>query len=79
MGIVNNTAEIVECSNDLGIADNDSTPGNKVQNEDDMSSADVIIGTKTGEVYMYMVLALIVVGMLGTGIFLIKKKVIGSK
>lgn len=79
MGIVNNTAEIAESSNDLGIADVDSTPANKVQNEDDMSSADVIIGTKTGEVYMYIVLVLIVVGMLGTGIFLIKKKVIGNK
>lgn len=79
MGIIHNTAEIAESYNDLGLQDVDSQTANKVQNEDDMSSADVIVGTKTGEIYMYMVLTIAVITILGTGIFLIKKKVLGNK
>ncbi len=76
MGIINNTAEIAESSNDLGLADIDSTPGNKVQNEDDYGSADAIIGIKTGEIYMYIVLSITVISMLGAGIYFIKRKVL---
>lgn len=76
MGIINNTAEIAESYNDLGLIDIDSTPANKVQNEDDLSSADVIIGTKTGEVYLYITLTLVIISMLGVGIYLINKKVL---
>lgn len=76
MGIINNTAEIAESYNDLGLSDIDSTPTNKVQNEDDLSSADVIIGTKTGEVYLYITLTLTIISMLGVGIYLINKKVL---
>lgn len=76
MGIINNTAEIAESYNDLGLSDIDSTPANKVQNEDDLSSADVIIGTKTGEVYLYITLTLVIISMLGVGIYLINKKVL---
>lgn len=76
MGIINNTAEIAESYNDLGLADLDSTPSNKVQNEDDMSSADAIIGTKTGEVYIYITLTFAIIAILGAGIYFIKKKVL---
>ena len=76
MGIINNTAEIAESYNDLGLSDIDSTPANKVQNEDDLSSADVIIGTKTGEVYLYITLTLTIISILGVGIYLINKKVL---
>lgn len=76
MGIINNTAEIAESYNDLGLSDIDSIPANRVQNEDDLSQADVIIGTKTGEVYLYITLTLAVISILGTGIYLINKKVL---
>lgn len=76
IGIINNTAEIYESSNDLGLADIDSTPANKVQNEDDMSSADAIIGIKTGQIYVYITITLITISILGVGIYLINKKVL---
>lgn len=76
MGIINNIAEIAESYNDLGLSDIDSTPANKVQNEDDLSNADVIVGIKTGEVYLYITLTLVVISMLGVGIYLINKKVL---
>lgn len=47
-GRVNNTAEIAESYNELGIADSNSVTGNKTQGENDMGVADVIIGIKTG-------------------------------
>ncbi len=76
MGIVNNTAEIAESYNDLGLEDIDSTAANKVQNEDDYSSADVIIGTKTGEVYLYILLTITTIGIFAVGIYFINKKVL---
>lgn len=76
VGIINNTAEIYESSNDLGLVDIDSTPANKVQNEDDMSSADAIIGIKTGQIYVYIAITLITISILGVGIYLINKKVL---
>lgn len=76
VGIINNIAEIYEASNDLGLVDIDSTPANKVQNEDDMSSADAIIGIKTGQIYVYITITLITISILGAGIYLINKKVL---
>ena len=48
--IVNNNAEIYETYNKEGIKDIDSTEANKVSKEDDMSSADLVISIKTGEI-----------------------------
>ena len=75
-GIINNIAEIQESYNDLGLNDIDSVAGNKVQTEDDISSADVIIGIKTGEIYIYIALTISLVTILGVGIYLINKKVL---
>ena len=58
LGLVNNTAEIAEAYNELGIADSNSTPGNRVQGENDMGVADVIISIKTGEI-VYILLLLV--------------------
>ena len=52
-GIINNTAEITKAYNTSGVADRDSVPNNKIQNEDDFSSADTIISVKTGETLIY--------------------------
>ena len=59
-GLVNNTAEIAEAYNELGLADSNSTPGNKTQGENDMSSADVIISIKTGEIIFYTTLIAVI-------------------
>lgn len=48
VGRINNTAEIAEAYNDLGLIDSNSTPGNKAQGENDYGSADVILSIKTG-------------------------------
>lgn len=57
-GIVNNQAEIAEDYNKAGITDKDSVAGNKEQKEDDMSSADLIIGVQTGNALIYFSIAL---------------------
>ena len=63
-GLVHNSFEIVDAINDKGIADIDSTPDNGLD-EDDLSSADCIIGVSTG-VHMSTVFAItggIIVGI----------------
>lgn len=47
-GVINNRAEIYESYNDNATADRDSTPNNRVNEEDDMGSVDVMIGISTG-------------------------------
>lgn len=49
LGLVNNRAEIVEAYNDLGLSDINSIPGNQDKNENDYSSADIILSIKTGK------------------------------
>ena len=57
----------------------DSTPGNKVQDEDDMSKADIIISIATGKIIMYTSIILVVIAIIGFGIFEIKKRVLDKK
>ena len=76
LGLYHNEAEIYEAYNDLGIEDVDSTPGNKVSNEDDISSADVLITVKTGETILFIGLTLTIIITIGIGAFFIKKKVL---
>lgn len=75
-GLINNNAEIAESYNDLGLADIDSICANKVQNEDDMSNADALIGIKTGEIYVYILITITSIAILGVGIYFINKKVL---
>lgn len=75
-GTINNRAEIYEAYNDFAIADEDSTPGNKVSKENDMSSADAVIGVNTGETMIYITITLISIGILAVGIYFINKKVL---
>ena len=78
-GTINNRAEIAEASNLSNTEDYDSIPGNKVQGEDDISTADVIIGIKTGEVILYTIITIISLTILGIGIYYINKKVLERK
>lgn len=60
-GIVNNTAEIAESYNRLGIADRNSTPGNKSQSENDLGRADTIISISTGNTLIYISLIISII------------------
>ncbi len=77
-GLVNNTAEIVSSYNELGLTDINSSEGNKVKGENDMSSADVIISIKTGQVVTTVVLVITTVIILAAAIFIIKKSIINK-
>lgn len=69
-----NKAEIAKASNDLNIADIDSTYGNNVETEDDMGKAEVIISISTGKVVLAISLSLIVILMIVGGIIYIKRR-----
>jgi len=75
-GTITNNAEIYEASNDYGVKDTDSTPGNKQTNEDDYSTATVVTGVKTGQVIIYTTLALTVIAIIGVGGYMVKKRVL---
>ena len=53
-GLITNTAEIEEDFNEFAFEDVNSKPGNKEQKENDMSTAEVIIGVKTGGPILYI-------------------------
>ena len=67
LGLVNNRAEIAEAYNDLGLLDINSTPGNQNQNENDYSSADVILSIRTGKA-VYISIGLIIAIILSSGV-----------
>lgn len=77
--MINNNAEIYESYNELGLEDIDSIPANRLESEDDMSSADIIVSVATGKVIIYTTFALTVTALLGFGIFEIKKYVLAKK
>lgn len=79
LGIISNTAEIYETYNEQGLKDIDSEEANKATNEDDMSKADLVLGLVTGKIVGYTILALVVIAILGFGIFEIKKHVLNKK
>ncbi len=59
-GVVNNRAEIAEAYNEYGISDINSTPNNNMPGENDLGSADVIIGISTGgTIAAYVILVII--------------------
>ena len=80
IGILNNTAEIYEAYNEQGLKDIDSTPANNVETEDDISKADIVLGIVTGaQIAMYITLPIVIIALLGFGVFEIKKRVLNKK
>lgn len=73
-GIVLNTAEITKSSNSEGISDIDSVAGNKQENEDDMSSAQAIIGIKTGIVQICIGSIFIILIIIGINLYIAKRR-----
>ncbi|MBP3255371.1 MAG: hypothetical protein J6M60_02640 [Clostridia bacterium] len=76
LGLMSNTAEIYESYNDLGLKDIDSKVANKATEEDDISSADILITVKTGEAIMFVALSLGIIAVIGISAIIIKKKVL---
>ena len=76
IGNVSNKAEIKETYNEAGLPDIDSVEGNKVDGEDDISKADVILAVETGTTITYIGLTLVIVIAIGVGAYLVNKKVL---
>lgn len=57
----------------------DSVEGNKNESEDDKSKAEVLVSLVTGKIVTYSVLGLVVISILGFGIYEIKKRVLDKK
>ena len=79
LGLKRNNAEISEDYNDDDVPDKDSTPDNKVPEEDDFDYADVLLSISTGiseSITKYIVGATIIIIILASGIVLIKKFVL---
>ena len=75
-----NVAEIYESYNEQGTPDMDSVAGNNVSTEDDRSEAEIVLSFITGSViFLYVSIALLVVAILGVGIYEIKKRVLNKK
>ena len=65
-----------EDKNEYDVPDRDSTPDNKVEGEDDIDIAKVILAVSTGRAKTYFTLTLGLLGVVFVGIALIKKFVI---
>ena len=81
VGVINNRAEIVEDYNEYGNKDINSTPNNNMSGENDMGSADVIIGVATGGTMIaYIMLIIINTILIAIAIrLMIKNKIIKIK
>ena len=77
--IINNNAEIYEIYNEQGLIDIDSTEANALQQEDDMSKADIALSIVTGKIILYTTLGISIFAMIVIGTILIKKKVLMKK
>lgn len=75
-GLKVNTAEISKDQNDSNTPDIDSTPDNKVEGEDDIDNAEVMLAISTGTAPTYIALTFTVLVIMTTGIALIKKYVL---
>ena len=75
-GTFMNSAEINKISNRDSAQDTDSTPGNKDLNEDDFSTAELIISIGTGSIVVNILIIANSIAVIGVGAFIIKKKVL---
>lgn len=73
-GLIPNTAEIAEDYNELGIADSNSTPGNRAKGENDLGVAEVVLSIRTGGIVYVSIAVIIVVVLGGIAVIVIKKR-----
>jgi len=76
IGEMRNVAEISKDYNDSNTPDKDSTPGNNKMEEDDQDYAPIFVSILTGNMGTYIALTTGTLGLLGTGVFIIKRKVL---
>ena len=76
MGLKTNIAEISQDYNDSNTPDIDSTPDNFKEHEDDIDDAPVMLTVKLGDTPIYIGLGFVVVAMLTSGIWAIKRYVL---
>ena len=75
-GLTNNTAEIAESYNALGIEDRNSTSGNKQAKEDDLGQANIIISVSTGAAVSYISLTLSIIAVIAVGAYIVTRKIL---
>lgn len=75
-GIVCNTAEIADTYNEFGEPDSDSEPANNKEGEDDQSSANVILGLRTGGPVTYITLTISIMALICIGAYEVNKRVL---
>ena len=78
-GTIENIGEIGASRNLQSIAEVDSTVGNKMAGEDDMSTASLIVSISTGSPVMYIGIVIGTMLVLGLGIYIINKKVLKER
>ena len=73
-GTSTNIAEIAKSSNSLSITDIDSSPGNYADEEDDISTAEILISISTGalQITLYVLIAMIILTGIGYEVYKIK-------
>ena len=79
LGLKRNNAEISEDYNKEQVPDRDSTPDNKIPEEDDFDYADVLLSISTGiadNIAKYILGSTLIITVLTSGIILIKKFVL---
>lgn len=76
VGIISNNAEIAESYNEAAIEDSDSEAGNKLDGEDDLGTADIVISVKTGGNLVSGTIMIAVVTVALVGIYVFKKNVV---
>lgn len=76
LGVIRNEAEIYETYNVQGLQDIDSTAGNKVKEEDDMSFAEIVISLVTGKIIIGIILTILILSAILISCYQIKKKVL---
>ncbi len=78
-GLVNNQAEIYEDYNIYGVDDYNSTPANKAQRENDLSSSDIIILIRTGETLIYTSMIITTSMLVVLAVIVINRKIVMNK
>ena len=79
LGTTRNTAEIETYYNDSGLSDIDSTSANKVDGEDDISSADMIVLMSTGKEAVSIIgISLGSLTLIALAVYVIKKYIINK-
>ena len=74
--LINNMAEINEAYNIYGIADTNSTEGNKNKDENDLGSADFMISIQTGNVISYLAIVIAMLIPIGIAVYIMIKKML---